>query len=517
MKKLLAVLLAAIMSMTMLAGCEGGGDGATGGDVNVEATNASKSRMSTLITNTANQLMEETKAMNKNVYGFDVDEKKGAAGVEIEAAGLNIPVDGSFTLNSVKGVVQASADMDKEEIALKIDGEVNGVALKVLELLWDNNKIALASPEVINATFTLPTKDFTTKWNESSLGAMAPIDVEIPDLSVSSFFKAYDISLDMQAEILLNTVKFLEKSEGSEEDCELVLDGKSYDATKLEMVVTDENFKEYVGSFADVIKEMFKDDMFKNLMIAEMELTEEEYEAQIDEALTAFTEELDQIEFDDVVFYVYAYDNKIVKVEYEATIEEYDIAAYFQFNDPNRMFETMEFGIDATDGTEVVNVMFKASGNITSSTDDVLTYNLDVIGTENGEEMLNMNVGVTFDNKNNKYEANVDVVVENKTVAQLKAGGEYYKSSKECKLTFDSLTITADGETLTLTELLEEAFGSPVDLKIAVMIYPAKSISMTKTNKTYDITKMTQSDIMGFESELTENIQKIAQKLGISM
>ncbi len=516
MKKLLAVLLAVLMSVTMLVGCNNDSNDAT--DENGKAIKSSVATadmgVSELLTNTADQLMAESKLMTENLYGFKVDENKGAVGLDFAINGLNIPTD-VITLESIKATLQGSADMDKDELMLLLSGEINGTKINVAELLWDNDKIAFASPEILNATFTLPTKNFVEKWNSSELGSLAPINLEIDDLSFSSIFSAYEMSLDVQAEMLVVTADFFEKSEKSREDAQIKLNGKNTDVTKITMVVTDKNTKAYLDKLIDVFGDMMKDGFFKGIIEQEIG-TGTDYEAAVDEMIEEAKSEFDSIDFDDVTFYMYAYDGKIARIEYEGTIENVDILMYFQFNDMNKMSESIEMAIDATDGSETINVTMKSTGNLTSTTDSVLKYNLDMVGTQNGDEVFNMVVGAVFDYGKNEYELYVDASAEGEDI-YVSAEGECYRSSKEFKLTFDNITGNIDGESFSLTEILNDNLGSNVSMDIAVMVYPAKSLSMTKTKKTYDITQMKQSDILGFEAELMTNVQDLASKLGISL
>ena len=516
MKKLLAVLLAVLMSITMLAGCNNDSKEAT--DENGKAIKASVDTadmgVSELLTNTADQLMNESKVMTENLYGFKVNENKGAMGLDVAVNGLNIPTD-VITLESIKATLQGSADMDKDELMLLASGEINGTKINIAELLWNNDKIAFASPEILDATFTLPTKDFVEKWNESELGALAPIELAIDDLSFSSVFSAYEMSLNTQADLIITTADFLEKCEKSREEAQLTLGGKDTSVTKIEMVVTDEDAKAYLDEIMDVLSEMMKDGFFKSIVEQEIG-TGTDYETAVDEMIEEAKGEFDSISFDDVTFYMYAYDGKIARIEYEGTIENVDVLVYFQFNDMSKMSESMEMVVEATDGSETINVTMKSSGNLTSTTDDVLKYNLDLVGTQNGTEMLNMVVGATFDYDNNEYELYIDGSAEGEEV-YLSAEGECYRSAKEFKLTFDNITGNIDSESFSLTEILNDNLGSNVSVDIAVMVYPSKSLSMTKTKKTYDITQMTQSDILGFETELMTNVQDLAAKLGISL
>lgn len=498
MKKMLAILLALVMSMSLITGCKK--DGENGG---AEATD--KMGVSLILTNTAEQIMKESKQMGKNLYGFEVNEKKVTAGLEIAADGMSIPT-GVIDIESLKATLMSSVDMEKSEMTALLNGELNGTKLNLLEIVWNDEKLALASPEIMDATFTLPVKDFAEKWNASLLGESAlMVEGALDDISFSKIMEAYSLSLDLQADMLLATADFLEECESEREKDTIELGGKDTDVTKIEMVVTDELTKDYLNELIDIYAELL--DGF--------ELAEELTGENLDEGIAEVREAVDEISFDDVKLNLYALDGKIAKVEYKGTIEDVDIEVYLQFNDMNKMLESMELGVNAETDGEELEFKIATSGNMTDSSDE-LEYKVDITGEMNDEEIVDIEVKIDYDFDDNNYVIGVDGDADGESI-NIKLTGKCYRSADEFKMTFDNITFSVPGEAFSLKDIIGEYLGYSANVDIAYMIYPAKKLSVTKTGKTYDILKLTEDDVAGFETELMTNVQSIASKLGISL
>ncbi len=497
MKKILAVILALVMCLAVFAGC---------GSNNIAAKTTD---MKTLLQNTAKQLVKENDNATKNIYGFIPSEEEGYAELSVGADNLYLPVDGSFTLNSFMANIAASTSLKKGEMALKLDGSVNGVSIDLLEMLWNNDAISLASPVLLDNTFTLPTTDLTTKWNNSVWGSMYPITEEIPSLSFSEYMNVANEAKGIEKEILDLTTDFLVNANQSNEETTIVLGGADTAVTKFTMVVTKETLKTYLLALTDSVLKIYESGMYKDLMMASMQVDEADYEEAMAELKEEMAQELDYMDFEDVTFYVYGYKSKIVRVEWTGMVDDTEGTIYLQFNNPDYLLDDIDFVVISNDTTGTNKATVSVDSNLASSTGDVfMNFNieLDEYGT-----VTNLA----------KVEMNFNYSIGNYTVA---LGAEDFalsltgtcKKGNMFEMTFDDIVVTNSYSTVSVQELVKAYLGS--ELEISVKVSPsAGDIELTNTSKTTDILTITEDDLTNMQSELMGNVMGLLSQMGISL
>lgn len=499
MKKILAVVLAMVMCASLFAGCGGS---------NIAAKTTD---MKTLLQNTAKQLVKESENATKSLYGFMPDEEEGYGEISVGADNIYLPVDDSFTLTSFMANIGASTSMKDGEMALVFDGAVNGVEVDLLEMLWSDELISLTSPSLMDKTFTLPTVDFTTKWNNSLLGSMSPITEEIPSLAFSDYMEISTLSEDMVKEMLDLTTDFLVNANTANEETVIALNGADTTVTKFTMVVTKDTLKTYLLALTDSFLKLMENDMYKQSLISSMGISEYEYEDAIAQVKSELEGELDNMEFEDVTFYVYGYDAKIVRVEWSGEIDGETGTIYLQFNNPDYLLDDIDMVVESSDDYGTYRGVVSMDSNLGSSKGD-LFVNFKVEMDENGTVTEMMNAEVNFNYSVGDYV--IAAEIEEEDVAIEITGA--CKKGDMLELTIDDIVVTNSYSTVSVQSLIKEYLGTGLDITIKVSP-KAEDIDLTQTSEVVDILAITEDDLTNMQTEIMNNVMKLATDLGISL
>lgn len=493
MKKFLSVVLALVMCISVFAGC---------GD----SKNAAKTLdMKTLLQTTVKQLAKEYETVEKNLFGYKPSQDESYCLISVNADKVNIPV-GTSSVNSFEASVAAAASNKNNELTVVFDGSVNDVALSVLEMIWGEDVISLASPALIDKTFTLPTKNFADSWNNSIFGSSSYIE-NVPDLSYSSLFKTNESAKKVGKEFFDLTVDFLSSCEQTNEETQITLNGINTDVTKFTMVVSSDKLKAYLNSSADTIFKIFESDVYDALLSTE--------DVDLDEVKSELKEMIDEIDFEDVTFYIYGYDKKIVKIEYADVIDDVEALVYLEFKNPDYMLDGMEFAVQAADleTGEVTKCTVNMNGTFVQG-DDVLTFDIDVDAEEDGTQLNIADIGINFDYGSNVYSISANINDDGEQES-LTLKGECHRG-EAFELSFDDITFSDGYSTISVNNMIKKYLGG--DVKISFKTMPvASDMEITKTTSTVNALELTENDIENMQGEISENLELLMKKLGISM
>lgn len=501
MKKVLSVVLALVMCISVFAGCGG-------------SKNAAKTLdMKTLLQTTAKQLVKESETIEKNLLGYNSSQTEGYCQLSVNADDVNIPV-GTASINSFEASLAGAVSDKENEMKMVIDGTVNDVALSLIELVWGEDVISLASPALIDKTFTLPTKNFAEGWNKSVFGSLTQL-TDVPDLSFSSLFKISEEAKKIQKEILDLTVNFLSSCEQTHEETEITLNGKNTAVTKFAMVVSADELKTYLNSMSDSILKIYENDFYKSMLSMGAEQEGMTFDEMMSEVKKQLTEELDKIEFEDVTFYIYGCNKKIVRIEYAGVIENVDILVYFQFKNPDYLLDGMELVVEAKnlETEEVVKCKVDMNGTLVQGK-DVLTFNFDITAEEDETEMDFMNMDMKFDYTSNVYNINLNLDDDGETV-EIKVDGNCHRGDM-FELSLDNIVYSDGYSTISVNNMIKQYIGG--ELKINVKAAPnAAKMELTSTSSSVSAFELTETDIENMQGEVTKNLESIMKQLGISM
>lgn len=511
MKKLLALLLALMMSISMFAGC--GEDETSGGGSDKEESKEEaservekekkekakkevfdkieNSETLSVFANTVKKLAEESDKAYKNVYGLNAKSKEGTMEMSVGVEGLS-SLGAPFS--NVNISTASSWNLNSDEVVMKATGDIDGKKINAAEMYWDNNNIGFAMPDFTSTTILVPTKDFGKKWNAShwaeETGTTLP---EKLDISLGNLTSVLDFGAGVAIKFGNATLDFFEACETNDagtKKVEFETGEESVDVR--EMIITDEAVQDYALELIEIVE-----DLINSSEIAEVLEMFEVGELNLDED---FEEIKNQIEtncvFDPVTVNIWVYDDMVIGVEWDEEFEGQEIYACAYFTDPEYLSDGMYVSV-MVNGVEYMYI--DNSGNYVKG-GSVLENNsvMSVMG------MVNAEVSTMFDYASNEYEISLSGDAMGQGI-EMGISGSCYKN---------------DGFKITIEEIEFPEMPDEVN-----MILDMLDISMTIRDKATvkknakggkSLLDMTEADFEELATEIQENAMALAERLGLA-
>ncbi len=506
MKKILALLLVLIMSMSIVAGCgeEVGNDDDDGGSSGgKKAESEEQTQINDKISasptlgyfaKTVAEISRESETANKNLYGFVPNEKEGSVEINMSvddldsiagAAGVELPFSSAEVNSSM------SWSLNKELVTMDMTGKIGNKNIDVMDFFWNDSNIGFASADLLSTKITVPTKTFGSEWNKSmwaeESGTTLPENL---DISLGLINDMVSLVEDKSMAVGNATLDFLDGCDIEEAGTtEVEFADGSEDVDVYEMTISEEDVVAYVADLCDIAVEAVEDKTVKNLL-GMFDVTTDDAVAAIEDFAKQAEEE---IEFDDVTVDIWVYDGMVIGIAFEEVIESDEVSFKAYFTDPEYLLEGMNISMEVND---IPMYQMVYEGNLVSG-GSRLEYN--AYATASG---VTSEMSYVFDYGTNEFEVSMSGDAMGEGV-EIRMAGECYKK---------------DGFKLVIREI--EAPGMPGE---ANMIFGLFDMSVVIRNRSTgsafsggkNFFTMNQSDLENLATDFQENAMRLVEDLGL--
>ncbi len=445
------------------------------------------------VSKTVDVLNSELEAAGMNFTGVDPESEKLT--VKVSAA-----VSGIKGGNEIKNItVDAATSRSKKDGNFKInaDASVNGTAYEILDALWDDSVIAVKSTGVLNeeTVYTIPSKDFGKKFNESALADRFDIPESL-DLSASNFITDSEKEIEDKETVkkLVEAMKkFVDSTEiENKETVKLTIDGKERSVHKLDFEAEDKDFAEFMKEFVMIAKDSKTMRFVYDLLMEEYESEEELEEA------------LEDIEFDDINVNFYIYKGMVVRCDIVGDGQ----TTFFGFTKTENLLDNFtagsiyEYEYDGED-LEWTNTI-TCEGNLTTGggkVENVYT----IVSEDEGEITEKTVVTVTFDFKKGEFTATIeDALDEDDDAPVTVISGTCSRGKEGFKIAFGDITRTQGDKSYSMLAILAD------EIKLEMEITPDLSVEIAPLDENQvDVLSMTEEEFDALIEKISEGIEKI--------
>lgn len=214
----------------------------------VMRTFAPKTYVEYSLLNTANKLEDEISELKKGIFGFEIDENSNFT------TALNLHLnDTDADINS-----EISYLGSKDKLSVDVSAEADGEKASA-NLFWDNKKIGLAIPELIDDKYlTVDAKNFGKQVYDSSFKDARDYVSENADISFENVFKKNlnkDCYKELRKKLKKEFSSFVKCGKVVEKDkTEIEIDGKDKKIRSTEMRFEGSDIKDFLLNCIDIIK-----------------------------------------------------------------------------------------------------------------------------------------------------------------------------------------------------------------------------------------------------------------------